>query len=215
LAGVTGLEPATSAVTAGRIDLTIRKLCCRYHPGYHPPMAEAIAASSAAKHRREDFSGGCCGHYLTKSRSQRGCLENAPQPLLERTMTAIQDGISVERKTDGTVVLTISGNLFRPDEQRVERASLNNTPTPPARQTDVEALRSVVLEAVEKKSAQAAVRHKNYLTIREVSEMLRLSQRCVWRLIAGRDLPHHRIGRTVRFREDEIETWLEKQSGRR
>ena len=69
-------------------------------------------------------------------------------------------------------------------------------------------------QAIKKAPADPVGRHKNYLTIGDVSEMLRFTPRTVWRLIAGRDFPHHRIGRTVRFREDEIEEWLVKQNRR-
>jgi excisionase family DNA binding protein len=70
-------------------------------------------------------------------------------------------------------------------------------------------------QAVKKAPADPVGRHKSYLTIGDVSEMLQFSPRTVWRLIGGGDFPHHRIGRTVRFREEEIEEWLEKQNRRR
>ena len=79
----------------------------------------------------------------------------------------------------------------------------------------VEAPLPIPTQVIKKAPVDPVGRHKSYLTIGDVSEMLQFSPRTVWRLVAGGDFPHHRIGRTVRFREDEIEEWLEKQKRRR
>jgi excisionase family DNA binding protein len=55
------------------------------------------------------------------------------------------------------------------------------------------------------------------LTAPEVAERLQLTTDFVYRLCRERQIPHLRIGRTIRFRTDSIERWTQEQeaNGRR
>ena len=46
------------------------------------------------------------------------------------------------------------------------------------------------------------------LTIDEVAEFLRISKTSVYRLVERRDLPFCRVGRTLRFRREDLEAYL-------
>lgn len=50
---------------------------------------------------------------------------------------------------------------------------------------------------------------KAYLNIIELSEYLNLKPSTVYLKVATGDLPHYRIGRLIRFRKEEIDTWME------
>ncbi|MDA8401098.1 MAG: helix-turn-helix domain-containing protein [Actinomycetota bacterium] len=47
-----------------------------------------------------------------------------------------------------------------------------------------------------------------FLTVNEVSEILRVSNMTVYRLIKTGDLPAVRVGRSFRVREDDIDKYL-------
>jgi excisionase family DNA binding protein len=50
------------------------------------------------------------------------------------------------------------------------------------------------------------------LTVRDVAEILRLSESCVYTMIAAGQLPHLRVGNgrgSIRFRRDEIDRFLD------
>lgn len=50
------------------------------------------------------------------------------------------------------------------------------------------------------------------LTVREVADLLRLSEPCVYTMVAGRRLPHLRVGNgrgSIRFSRQDIERFLE------
>jgi excisionase family DNA binding protein len=47
------------------------------------------------------------------------------------------------------------------------------------------------------------------LTLPEVAELLRVSDKTVRRWMLSKRLPHVRLGRVVRFRQDELLRWIE------
>ena len=49
-----------------------------------------------------------------------------------------------------------------------------------------------------------------YWTETEIGRIFKLSRSTMNRLRSEENLPHHKIGRTIRYRFDEIEQWLEK-----
>ena len=124
LAGVTGLEPATSAVTVWDDLRALAYICIvefeatltrRHSPAIRrddspPVLPPGFAAGESSLGNCEE-----CSDKVTPEK-RRADTEQKLQP--ERQMATIDEGISVERKTDGTVVLTISGKLFRPDEPK-------------------------------------------------------------------------------------------------
>lgn len=50
---------------------------------------------------------------------------------------------------------------------------------------------------------------KEFLTIDEVSEYLNLKKSTLYSLVGTGELPHYRIGRLIRFKRDDVETWME------
>jgi excisionase family DNA binding protein len=49
------------------------------------------------------------------------------------------------------------------------------------------------------------------LTLKEVSELLRVTQNTVYKLVRQRRIPSFRIGRDLRFRADEIARWMDEK----
>ena len=52
------------------------------------------------------------------------------------------------------------------------------------------------------------------MTIREVSELLKINEKTAYRLAAAGDLPGFKVGGSWRFRRSEIDRWIERQSAR-
>ncbi len=51
---------------------------------------------------------------------------------------------------------------------------------------------------------------KAYLNIVELSEYLNVKPSTLYLKVASGDLPHYRVGRLIRFRKDEIDTWMDR-----
>jgi excisionase family DNA binding protein len=49
-----------------------------------------------------------------------------------------------------------------------------------------------------------------YLTIKELAEILRLSEQTIQRYVLNREIPYLKIRKVIRFRPAEIEAWAEK-----
>jgi len=47
------------------------------------------------------------------------------------------------------------------------------------------------------------------LTLQQVAEYLSVSPKTVRRWLSGKRLPHVRLGRVLRFRQDEVLRWIE------
>ena len=52
------------------------------------------------------------------------------------------------------------------------------------------------------------------MTLEEVAEYLQLSTKTVYRLVQSRRVPCFRIGRQWRFKRDQLEDWLTKETYR-
>jgi excisionase family DNA binding protein len=50
---------------------------------------------------------------------------------------------------------------------------------------------------------------KEFYTARELAERFAITETTVYRLAARGELPYYSIGRSKRFRRDDIEEWLE------
>lgn len=50
------------------------------------------------------------------------------------------------------------------------------------------------------------------MTIKEVSEYLKLAEKTAYRLAAQGDIPGFKIGGSWRFRKSEIDAWIDKQA---
>jgi excisionase family DNA binding protein len=59
--------------------------------------------------------------------------------------------------------------------------------------------------------AQRSFREARFITVNEVSQLLRVSKMTVYRLINQGDLPAVRIGRGYRLREEDVHRYLESR----
>ena len=50
------------------------------------------------------------------------------------------------------------------------------------------------------------------LTIKEVAEYLKVTERTIYRLAAAKKIPAFKVGGTWRFRQSEIDRWINDQS---
>ncbi len=51
------------------------------------------------------------------------------------------------------------------------------------------------------------------LTIKEVAEYLKVTERTIYRLAAAKKIPAFKVGGTWRFSKAEINQWIQQQSG--
>lgn len=52
------------------------------------------------------------------------------------------------------------------------------------------------------------------LTIKEVAEYLKLTEKTAYRLAGEKKLPGFKVGGSWRFRKSEIDKWIHKQEGK-
>ncbi len=50
------------------------------------------------------------------------------------------------------------------------------------------------------------------LTIKEVAAYLKVNERTVYRLAAGKKIPAFKVGNAWRFRKEEVDQWISDQS---
>ncbi len=53
------------------------------------------------------------------------------------------------------------------------------------------------------------------LTIKDVAEYLKLNEKTTYRLVASGKIPAFKVGGTWRFRQSDINNWIEEQSAQR
>jgi excisionase family DNA binding protein len=51
---------------------------------------------------------------------------------------------------------------------------------------------------------------KVFLTINEISEYLNLKRSTVYSMVEAGELPHYKIGRLIRFKQDEVDRWMDE-----
>jgi len=51
----------------------------------------------------------------------------------------------------------------------------------------------------------------SYMTLKEVAELLKLSEKTLYRLVQQGDVPAFKVGGSWRFRRADIEEWIAKQ----
>nr|WP_243896945.1 helix-turn-helix domain-containing protein [Burkholderia pseudomallei] len=56
-------------------------------------------------------------------------------------------------------------------------------------------------------------REGEILTIKQVAEYLRVTERTIYRLAAAKKIPAFKVGGTWRFRKADIDDWIAAQSG--
>lgn len=52
----------------------------------------------------------------------------------------------------------------------------------------------------------------NIMTIKEVSDYLKVTERTIYRLAAGKQIPAFKVGGSWRFSRSEIDQWIKSQS---
>lgn len=53
---------------------------------------------------------------------------------------------------------------------------------------------------------------EDILTVREVADYLKVTERTLYRLVQDRKLPAFKVGNSWRFRRQDLERWISKQS---
>ena len=64
-------------------------------------------------------------------------------------------------------------------------------------------------------SAQGAVMETDILTIKEVAEYLRITEKTAYRLASERKIPGFKVGGSWRFRKGEIDAWIDEDARKR
>ncbi|MCK5506280.1 MAG: helix-turn-helix domain-containing protein [Thermodesulfovibrionia bacterium] len=54
----------------------------------------------------------------------------------------------------------------------------------------------------------------NILTVKELSELVKIKEKTIYYLVSQGSIPHYRIGKLVRFKQDEIERWMESKKAK-
>ena len=52
---------------------------------------------------------------------------------------------------------------------------------------------------------------KELLSVGDLSEYLNIKKSTIYRLVENGKLPHYRIGRLIRFKQGDVDAWIEKQ----
>ena len=55
---------------------------------------------------------------------------------------------------------------------------------------------------------------ETYLTVRELAVKVHLSEQTIYRYVAKKSIPFHKIQRAVRFKPSEVELWMAKREKR-
>ena len=53
---------------------------------------------------------------------------------------------------------------------------------------------------------------ENYWRVQEVAATLKISVQTIYRYVANREIPFHKLNRAVRFKPSEIESWIESKA---
>jgi len=53
-----------------------------------------------------------------------------------------------------------------------------------------------------------------WLTTKELASYLKLKEKTIYHFVAKGQIPHYRIGKLVRFKQDEIDTWMLSKKAR-
>ena len=48
------------------------------------------------------------------------------------------------------------------------------------------------------------------LTIRELAQYLKVNERTIYRLVSGKKIPAFKVGGSWRFRQSDVDTWIEE-----
>jgi excisionase family DNA binding protein len=59
---------------------------------------------------------------------------------------------------------------------------------------------------------QAIIMNKDFLTVKELCEWIRLSRSNVYALVTANKIPHIKVGGKILFNKEKISIWIENQS---
>ncbi len=54
---------------------------------------------------------------------------------------------------------------------------------------------------------------KELLSVNDLSQYLNIKKSTIYSMVENRILPHYRIGRLIRFKQGDVDAWVEKQKG--
>jgi len=54
-----------------------------------------------------------------------------------------------------------------------------------------------------------AEKRNRYIDIRELAQQLSIKKRTLYHLVQTMEIPHYRIGKLIRFKQSEINEWME------
>ncbi|KPJ57908.1 MAG: hypothetical protein AMS16_00450 [Planctomycetes bacterium DG_58] len=60
-------------------------------------------------------------------------------------------------------------------------------------------------------SAEERREVKRFLNVKQLSELLAIAPTTIYQWVREERIPYHRLGRLVRFAEDDIDSWLRKR----
>lgn len=52
------------------------------------------------------------------------------------------------------------------------------------------------------------------ITVKELSELIKIKEKTIYYLVSQGSIPHYRIGKLVRFNQDEIEHWMKSNKAK-
>lgn len=50
-----------------------------------------------------------------------------------------------------------------------------------------------------------------WLTVKELSSYIKVKEKTIYNLVSKSSIPHYRIGKLVRFKQDEIDSWMQSK----
>jgi len=65
------------------------------------------------------------------------------------------------------------------------------------------------------KNKQEELNMNKWLTLEQIAEYLQMSTSSIYKMAQAGKIPSYKIGRQWRFKKEEIDRWVEKQSGKK
>ena len=60
-----------------------------------------------------------------------------------------------------------------------------------------------------KANAKESLSFQEYLKIEDISVYLNIKSKTLYAMVESRDIPHYRIGRLIRFKKEDVDSWME------
>jgi excisionase family DNA binding protein len=53
-----------------------------------------------------------------------------------------------------------------------------------------------------------------WMTVRDLSDYIKLKEKTIYHLVSNKMIPHYRIGKLVRFNQNEIDEWMDSKKAK-